>query len=107
MVAAGVAALLGPGGCGPTSTSPAERAAERSFVATLHSDDPTVNEVRSDTQLLRMGAAACSGFAAGVSFYSLADNMAVHDGNLPIAVLGDVITAAAEDLCPRYRSRVS
>jgi len=42
-----------------------------------------------------------------VSFFSLADTMAVDDGHLPATDLGTVIEAAARHLCPRYRSRVS
>ena len=83
------------------------RSDEQAFLYAVHRQDPTVNQRRSDTELLRLGSAACAGFASGVSFFSLADTMAVNDGGLPTSDLGTVITAAAEDLCSRYRARVS
>jgi hypothetical protein len=99
-------AALG-GACGPTARTPTLTAAQSAFLAAVHEQDPAIHELRSDPQLLRLGSAACAGFASGVSFFSLADTMAVNDGQLPTADLGSVITAAAEHLCPRYRSRVS
>jgi hypothetical protein len=102
-----LAMLLGVAACGPTSSGTASPAARRAFLSAVHGQDPTVNAVRTDTQLVRLGSAACSGFSAGVSFYSLADTLAVNDGNLPASDLGTVIAAAAEHLCPRYRSRVT
>jgi hypothetical protein len=93
--------------CGAGSSSSAGAAADQAFLDTLHQQDPTINQLRSDTQLLRLGSAACAAFAAHVSFFSLADTMAVNDGNLPPTVLGTVIKTAGENLCPKYRSRVA
>jgi hypothetical protein len=93
-------------GCGGSGSAGAAQA-DQAFLVAVHQQDPTVNQLRSDTQLLRLGSAACAGFAAGVSFFSLADTMAVNDGDLPPAVLGTVIKTAGERLCPRYRSRVT
>jgi Protein of unknown function (DUF732) len=101
-----VAALVIAAGCGGSGSATAAQA-DRAFLLTVHQQDPTVNQVRSDTQLLRLGSAACAAFASGASFFSLADTMAVNDGGLPDEVLGTVIKAAGEELCPRYRSRVS
>ncbi len=93
------------GGCGSSASAPT--AAQTAFLAAVHEQVPAIHQLRSDPQLLRLGSAACAGFASGVSFFSLADTMAVNDGQLPTADLGSVIEAAAEHLCPRYRSRVS
>jgi hypothetical protein len=101
-------ALLGAAaGCGPTERTAVPSAAAVAFLSAVHEQHPAIHELRSDAQLLRLGSAACAGFASGVSFFSLADTMAVHDGQLPTADLGSVIEAAAQHLCPRYRSRVS
>lgn len=94
-------------GCGATGGTPGPSAAQQAFLAAVHAEDPTVGQLRSDPQLLRLGSAACAGFASGASFFSLADTMAVGDGGLPSTDLGTVIKAAAEQLCPLYRSRVS
>jgi hypothetical protein len=104
-VLTGAAVLLG--GCGPAGRAPETAGIQRQFLVAVHEQDPAVQQLRSDTQLLRLGSAACAGFAAGVSFFSLADTMAVNDAQLPTPDLGAIIKAAAEDLCPRYRSRVS
>jgi hypothetical protein len=102
----GVAVFL-IGGCGSAGSAPQTAGAQRAFLVSVHEQDPSVQQLRSDPQLLRLGSAACAGFASGVSFFSLADTMAVNDAQLPTPDLGTIIKAAAEDLCPRYRSRVS
>jgi hypothetical protein len=106
VVGAAVTLVLLGSGCGARSTgaSPARRQA---FLDAVHLQVPLINQVRSDTSLLRLGAAACAGFASGVSFYSLADTMAVNDGDLAASDLGTVIKSAADTLCPSYRARVS
>jgi hypothetical protein len=109
-VSVALALLVGTilsGGCGPARRAPQTAGAQQAFLVSVHQQDPSVAQLRSDPQLLRLGSAACAGFASGVSFFSLADTMAVNDAHLPTPDLGAVITAAAEHLCPRYRSRVS
>jgi hypothetical protein len=103
MVAVGLAC----GACGSSAPSARQEAAQRAFLAAVIDEIPAVTALRTETQLLRLGSAACAGFSSGVSFETLADTLAVNDGALPTVDLGTVITAAAEHLCPSYRSRVT
>lgn len=104
LVIAGAALVLAGCGLSPSrGTSPTEEA----FLAYVHGQVPTINNLRSDSQLLGMGKAACTLFRSGMSFQTLADQMAIGDGGLPTTDLGAVITGAAEDLCPSFRSQVS
>jgi hypothetical protein len=99
-----IVAILGS--CGTATVSKAVQSQQQAYLAQVHDQDPTISQVRTDVQLIRLGSAACSGFAAGVSFEALADHMALEDGNFPTEDLGTVITAAAEHLCPKYSSLV-
>lgn len=94
-------------GCGSgTSSNPAQDSA---YLAEVHDAVPEITAFRSDTQLIRLGHAACDGFAAGASYAQLADRLALLEGArpLPSEDLGAVITSAADNYCPEYRSRVS
>ena len=99
---AAVPACSGSGGSASSAT-------DQAYLAEVHGAAPGIGAERSDTQLLRLGHAACDGFAAGASYQQLADRLALEEGSraLPTEDLGAVITAAADNFCPRYRSRVS
>ncbi len=105
--AAMAAGILLLSGCG--SGSPASTAQDNAYLAELHDAAPDIAALRSDTQLVRLGHAACDGFAAGASYAQLADRMALLEGShpLPSQDLGAVITSAADNYCPKYRGRVS
>ncbi len=105
LLAAGVLTVAGAA-CGSSGTSPAALARQHAFLAQVHDEVPAINQVRSDPGLVRLGSAVCSDFSSGVSFQALADRISLQDGNLPTSDLGTVITAAAEHLCPSYRSQV-
>lgn len=94
--------------CGSGSSS-ANRAADGSYLSEVHNAAPDIGTYRSDTQLIRLGHAACDGFSAGASYVELADRLALQEGSgaLPSEDLGAVITAAADNYCPKYRDRVS
>lgn len=83
--------------------------ADSEFLSAVHVAAPDIGTYRDDTQLVRMGHAACDGFGAGASYVQLADRLALLEGShaLPSQDLGAVITAAADVYCPRFRSKVS
>lgn len=105
-----VAALLGLtlAGCG-AGESPANQAADRQFVQSVKTSAPDVNEYRNDTQLIRLGRAACAGFDSGVSYEQLADRLALREGAkpLPSQDLGAVITSAVNTYCPKFANLVN
>lgn len=104
----GLAAALVMAGCG-SGSSPASRAADSAYLSEVHDSAPQIGSFRSDTQLIRLGHAACDGFASGASYVELADRLALVEGSkpLPSEDLGAVITAAADNYCPKFRARVS
>jgi hypothetical protein len=83
--------------------------ADAAFLSDVHAAAPDVSAYRNDGALVRLGRAVCDAFAAGAGFEQIADRLTIEEGSrpLPSEVLGAVITASADDLCPRYRSRVS
>lgn len=103
-----VALALGSGGCG-SGPSPATQQQNQQFVDSVVSAAPDVGHYRSDTQLIRLGRAACEGFASGVSYQQLADRLAVTEGSnpLPPEDLGAVINAAVQAFCPKYQNLVN
>lgn len=101
---AGVALAAACGSGGPSSSP-----ADSSFLSELHDSAPDIGSFRTDTQLERLGHAACDGFSANASYETVADRLALQEGHppLPSQDLGDVITAAADNYCPQYHGRVS
>lgn len=94
---------------GCRSATGANSAADQAYLAEVHGSAPDINTVRSDTQLIRLGHAVCDDFRAKASYQEVADRLAITSGSdrLPSADLGAVITAAADNYCPQYRSLVS
>lgn len=103
----GVAVAALAAGC--HSGSGAQSAADQGYLSEVHGSDPNINSVRSDTQLIRLGHAVCDDFRAKASYEEVADRLSITTGSsqLPAADLGAVITAAADNYCPQYRSLVS
>jgi hypothetical protein len=107
-VAGGLAwAAAAAGGCG-SGASPLG-VADQAYLAEVHGSAPDINAVRSDTQLVRLGHVVCDDFRAKASYQEVADRLAVESGSgkLAPADLGAVITSAAGNYCPQYRSLVS
>ena len=102
-----MAAAALAGGCrsGSGTASPLDQA----YLSEVHGAAPDINTYRSDTQLVRLGHAVCDDFRAKASYQEVADRLSISAGSdtLPIADLGAVITAAADNYCPQYRSLVS
>ncbi|HLI02123.1 MAG TPA: DUF732 domain-containing protein [Acidimicrobiales bacterium] len=92
--------------CGPPKPSPAKVAAQQAFLGQVHTSDPGVNGVRSNVELVRLGNAACTIFAAGSSYQSVANKLGAENSDVSSYVLGIVITSAAEHLCPKYAGQV-
>lgn len=94
--------------CGHTGTTPVASTAESAFLDQLHVQAPDVNAYRNNTALVRLGQAACEGFSSGASYQILADRLTLSEGAhaLPTSDLGAVITAAADNLCPKFAGLV-
>lgn len=90
---------------GGGTSSPADVA----FLAEVHASAPDISSSRSDSALVGLGHAACDTFSSGASYEELADRLTLDQGAhaLPSQDLGAVVTAAADNFCPRYRDRVS
>jgi hypothetical protein len=93
--------------CGSHTTS--NGAADRQFLGAVHDAAPNIGSYRSDTQLIRIGHAACDGFRARASYEQLADRLTLEEGAhpLPSEDLGTVITSAVEAFCPQFDNQVS
>lgn len=89
----------------PGTSSPADQA----YLSEVHGSAPDINATRSDTQLVRLGHAVCDDFRAKASYQEVADRLSIMAGSdrLSSQDLGAVITAAADNYCPQYRSLVS
>jgi hypothetical protein len=97
-------------GCGG-GTSAATMQKDQAFVDAVHSQASDISQYRTDTQLIRLGRAACDGFSSGVSYEQLADRLAVSESSaslpsVPAEDLGTVITAAVQIFCPKYEDKV-
>jgi hypothetical protein len=106
-LAAGALLTVGLVGCGSGPSASTNRQ-DQQFVDSVVSAAPDVGRYRSDTQLIRLGQAACEGFASGVSYEQLADRLALSEGAnpLPSEDLGAVITSAVQSFCPKYENLV-
>lgn len=98
--------ILTVAGCGGGSST---TAADNGFLSAVHLAAPDINHYRTDTELVRLGDAACDGFRSGASYQELADRLALEEGNnpLPSQDLGAVITSAVDGLCPQFRAQAS
>jgi Protein of unknown function (DUF732) len=107
-LAAGALLSLGLLGCGG-GPSAATSHQDQQFVDSVLSAAPDIGHYRNDTQLIRLGRAACEGFASGVSYEQLADRLALSEGSnpLPSEDLGTVITSAVQSFCPKYEDLVN
>jgi hypothetical protein len=107
---AAVAALvvLASSGCSLHHSS-GPNPADAAYLSEVQDAEPAITSLRSDTQLIRLGHAVCDDFSAGVSYEEVADRLSLLSGSdtLPSEDLGAVITAAADNYCPQFRSRVS
>ena len=99
--------ILAVSGC-HSSAGPPSRT-DQAYLGEVHSSAPDINSVRSDTQLIRLGHVVCDDFRAKASYTEIADRLSIEAGAnaLPSADLGAVITAAADNYCPQFRSLVS
>jgi Protein of unknown function (DUF732) len=95
-------------GCG-SGESAATKRQDQTFVNQVVSATPDATHYRSNTQLIRLGLAACDDFATGSSYEEIADRLALSEGSnpLPTEDLGAVITSAVDTFCPKYSSLVN
>jgi hypothetical protein len=84
-------------------------AADDQFLSALHAAAPDIGTYRTDTELVRMGHAACDDFSAHASYEQLADQLALQEGSNPIPSedLGALITSAVQTFCPKFEDQVS
>jgi hypothetical protein len=94
--------------CGGGHTA-SNDAATRQFLGAVHDAAPNIGTYRTDTQLIRIGHAACDGFRSHASYEQLADRLSLEEGShpLPSEDLGTVITSAVEAFCPQFDDQVS
>ncbi len=88
------------GACSGSSGPPP--AATQAFLQVVHAAYPSVNQQRSDESLVRLGEAACAEFSSGASFVAVAGQL--QSSGLAPEELGTLLTAAVDDLCPKYRA---
>ena len=100
LLLAGCAVLAGCGGSQPTA-SPKE---DQAFLNSVYSQAPDIGTYRSGSQLLSLGQAVCVDFESGASLEEVGDRVPIDEGNvaLPPGDLGVVISAAVDQLCPRF-----
>lgn len=103
-VAVGLGLILGA--CGSSGGSGYSAAAKQGYLAQVHQQVPDVSAFRSDTGLVRLGAAACTMFASGSDFQDVAADLGSSVAAMDSTDLGSLITAAAEHLCPKYAGLV-
>jgi hypothetical protein len=101
-----VATAVGLAACGSSGPSAAQKAAQQAYLGQILDAVPSLNQLRTTGQLVNLGDAVCSGFAAGENYPTLADRIALNDGDLSTSDLGTIITAAAQNLCPKYSAQV-
>jgi hypothetical protein len=103
-VALSTAGVLGAS-CSRSQTSSADSA----FVGAVHQGAPDIGSYRSDTELIRLGHAACDDFRSGASYEEIADRLLLQEGSkpLPSEDLGVVISSAVQAYCPKFESDVS
>lgn len=103
-VAFGLAGVVG-GACSRAQTS----SADPRFVGAVHQGAPDIGSYRSDTELIRLGHAACDDFRSGASYEVIADRLRLQEGRnpLPSQDLGVVISSAVQAYCPKFESDVS
>jgi hypothetical protein len=95
---------------GCASSEPgASTATDAQYLAAVDLAAPGISTYRTDSELIRMGHAACDGFGSGVSYEELADRLSLDEGAnpLPSEDLGAVITSAVTAYCPKFLSEVS
>jgi Protein of unknown function (DUF732) len=107
LIAAGLAALSATG-CHSHTTATSD-ATDQQFLAAVFVAAPNIGSYRTDTQLIRIGHAACDGFRSHATYEQLADRLTLQQGNdpLPSEDLGAVITSAVEAFCPQFDNQVS
>jgi Protein of unknown function (DUF732) len=106
LTGAAVTTLLASGCHSHTATNDA---ADQQFLSAVQVAAPDIGSYRNDTELIRIGHAACDGFSAHASYEQLADRLTLQEGSdpLPSEDLGAVITSAVEAFCPQFDSQVS
>jgi hypothetical protein len=103
---AGLAALSATACHSHTATNDAS---DQQFLSAVFVAAPNIGTYRTNTELIRIGHAACDGFRSHASYEQLADRLTLQQGNnpLPSEDLGAVITSAVEAFCPQFDSQVS
>jgi hypothetical protein len=86
-------------GCGASSTATAN---QQAFLAAVHQQAPDIGNYFSDSRVAALGQAVCNDLGANVSVSDIAARLS--SSSLPTPDLGAVMTAASQDLCPKYAS---
>jgi hypothetical protein len=93
--------------CGAASQS--NPRLDSAFLDAVHNQAPDIGGYRSNAQLLSMGQAICADLGSGASVQEVGDRVPLVEGNVALSPedLGEVITAAINELCPKYRHLLS
>jgi hypothetical protein len=89
-------------GCGSHQST--SRAAEQAFVNSVYSQAPDIEGYRTGPQLLSLGQAICADLESGATIEEVGDRVPLLEGSvlLPPDDLGAVISAAVNELCPKF-----
>ncbi len=101
LAAALVVAVTAAGCSSHSSTSPA---AAQAFVNSVYSQAPDIGGYRTGPQLLSLGQAICTDLESGATVEEVGDRVPLLEGNEPLPPddLGVVISAAVNELCPKF-----
>jgi Protein of unknown function (DUF732) len=101
-VAAALVVAVTAAGCGShASTSPG---AAQAFVNSVYSQAPDIGGYRTGPQLISLGQAICADLESGATVEEVGDRVPLLEGNEPLPPddLGVVISAAVNELCPKF-----
>ena len=90
--------------CGGTGSATSQQ--DQAFLNEVDGQAPDISSYRTGSQLLSLGQAVCTDFESGASAQEVGDRIPLYEGSplLPPADLGAVMSAAVDQLCPKYRS---
>jgi Protein of unknown function (DUF732) len=94
-------------GCSSGHQSAAARAVDQRFVDGVHESATDISKYRTDSQVTKMGHAACDGFRANANIEQIAGLLERTAPNLPAGDIGAIISTAVNVLCPAYEGRLN
>lgn len=89
-------------GCASHATTSPK--ADQAFIDSVYSQAPDIGNYRTGPQLLSLGQAICADLDSGATVEQVGDRVPLLEGSvlLPPDDLGVVISAAVNELCPKF-----